>query len=466
MKHLPALVDSLVYRIAWAIWLRHLVGKLKDAKGRPLVLHPKQLATIRAIKRGATRVANCWGRRSGKTLLMALLAVVELAFKPTGNLPFRQIMITAPTADLTARVFNLIWKWVVTDRIFGVMPIAKSYRERYIIMPWGSRVDGKTTDNPESLLGEGVVLVLADEHARDKDDILDQYLEPSTFDTGGRIVISTTPKGRRNHFKKTYDDWQEMSKTSPLYYTSKATSYDNPALLHERIENYKAACIRRGRYDLFLQEVMAEFTALAGAIFKYFSPEKDGKEWHVKAGLKPIPGVAFVLGLDWGFRHPFSCLLAQIIGSDRIRVYRQIHETGLSDSKCLKRVMEMLREMKVKPENIDAAFCDPSRPGSMEDLEDLGVPVYWVDSEDRSRYTSFEDAAALINDTFSREDEPAFEIDSSCTALIDEFEDLEWSEKGKQNKPAPGLDDSVASCRYMIQGAVGLGLDEPLFMSY
>ena len=128
--------------------------------------------------------------------------------------------------------------------------------------------------------------------------------------------------------------------------------------------------------------------------------------------------------------------------------------------------MEMLREMKVKPEHVEAAFCDPSRPGSMEDLEQLGVTVFWVDSGDRSRYTSFEEAAALINDTFSQDDAPAFEIDISCTALISEFEDMEWSEKGQSNKPAPGPDDSIASCRYLIQGAIGLGMDAPLFMSF
>jgi len=454
---------QLIHRLDRARWRNRIMARLDYTP------HPKQVQTQRAIDRGATRVYKNWGRQTGKSIDSAIEGTTEMAYGPQPGVPKRLVEITGPETDVTDRIFNYMWDWIVEENIFGVRPTAKSQRQRYIEMPWGARVEGKTTKEPTSLLGDGVALILADEHARDKDNILDQYLEPPTWATGGRIIISTTPQGRMNHATKTYKDWETQSRTDGSYYVSTASSYDNPHIDKARIEKYKQKCIRAGRLDLFLQEVMAEFTALAGAVFKHFSPTRHGLPWHVRDNLEPIPGVPLIAGADWGFRHPFAFLIGQLLGGDRIRIYREIHETDLSDSQCKERVIRELRDfMDTHGEfSVDMIYSDPSRPGTITDWRDDGWPMFEPETDERRQYTDFKEGAATMNDLFSRDDHgPAFEIDSTCENTIEQLESLAWSDKSDSERPKKEFDDAADACRYKIQGTIGLRSQEPLLFSF
>ena len=100
-----------------------------------------------------------WGRRTGKTIGAAAEAVWELS---KDN---RKIWIVAPTYELTDRVFEIVYKWVVLDNCFGgkaVIRSAKSKDARYIQMRWGSIIRGKSADAPASLLGDQTDLIIMD----------------------------------------------------------------------------------------------------------------------------------------------------------------------------------------------------------------------------------------------------------------------------------------------------------------
>ena len=90
-----------------------------------------------------------WGRRTGKTIGASAEITAEL------GLPDRKIWIVAPNYELTDRVFEWVYKWVVLDNCFGpgaVVKASKTRDNRYIEMAWGSMVRGKSAEAPDSFL--------------------------------------------------------------------------------------------------------------------------------------------------------------------------------------------------------------------------------------------------------------------------------------------------------------------------
>src|SRR5262245_66428750 len=114
------------------------------------VPHPKQLLFHDSPAR--FRVPVC-GRRFGKSHMASRDAGGELF------LPDRRGWIVGPTYDLAEKEFRVIWD----DMIIGLglgrdKRIRRAYNKRsgemYIEFPWKTRVECRSADHPENLVGE------------------------------------------------------------------------------------------------------------------------------------------------------------------------------------------------------------------------------------------------------------------------------------------------------------------------
>jgi len=132
--------------------------------------------------------------------------------------------------------------------------------EKMIAFPGGFQ-QVKSADNPDSLRGEGLDLVVIDEmaHMKNWDEVWKQVLRPALSDRRGRGLFITTPKGH-NH---AYDLFQEAEGKKD-WAAFRFPSWDNPFLDPQEIED-----ARQDLPDLiFRQEYGAEFVQLAGALIK------------------------------------------------------------------------------------------------------------------------------------------------------------------------------------------------------
>ena len=430
----------------------------------------KQNSVHTAIDYGATRIAELAGRRWGKTMAGADECVIEFPFGPIKQLPIRHTWIVGPEFDVTDPVFEYVWDWAVDKRcINGVLPPKKSARERYIEFPWKSRLSCLTTKNPDSLQGKGVVKIIGDEFADHKPDTLRTYLEPVTADTNGVIVLISTPDGPLNHFTATYDDWTEQAVTDPKYHTLMATSWENPELSRDWLESYRETCERTGSMDIYLQEIMAQIVARSGSIYKQFEPMKDGQPWHV--GHYPyVPGVPVEFGLDWGYDHPFVALFGQVIDGDRLRIFAEISQRGLSPVDQRNKVMSKLDDIAAfdpDAENIyeimGALYADPSGAASKKLFRDAGFNVWEPPSKLRTQINSVNDGIVEVRKLLSRPDIPGLEIDISCVNLIKGIQNYVWSDKAQLEKPVKINDDECDALRYFVMGAIGLHSSIPEF---
>ncbi len=221
--------------------------------------HPAQLKIHRSNKRFIVCVC---GRRFGKSLLAAREAEVVLMS------PGKRVWVVAPTYNLTDKVFREIYKSLVID---GNIPpeaiVKKSESERIIKLAWGSEVAGKTSDNPVSLLGEAVDLLIFDECAKEKRRVWEQYLRPTLTDRQGRALFITTPEGTNWVYRLhqmsqrgKHRDWE--SYTFP--------TENNPHVKREELEEAR----RTLAPEVFNQEYLVDFFSFAGKVYKDFLRDK------------------------------------------------------------------------------------------------------------------------------------------------------------------------------------------------
>lgn len=431
--------------------------------------HAAQQRVHSAIDRGAKRVAPVGGRRGGKSECCATEAATELSFKPVGHLPKRLVLIAGPEADTTDHIFRLLWKWIVDENIYDIgapkAHLKKSERERYIETPWRSRVEGKTTKDPTSLRGSGLVMTIADEYAFGG-DVLDEYLTKPLMDCNGILMLPTTPNGR-NHFYSTYKDWEALSQTDPFYYATRWTSYDNPFLPAGAVAREEEEARRKGKYDLFRQECLTEFTALSGAVYPLFSEERHTGE------PEPIRDLPIDLGIDWGFTNPFSCTFHQWTPDDRFIALDEVYLTGLTPEEQSVKVNERLQRFEAQGLRRGTGYADPASPGAIKTFRTAGMTMWEPsDSGFRGRYNNVLEGIGYVRELINRglnEDgtliegmQPGLMVHKRCTNVIKslmgyQFPEVKDGKEPKEN-PVKKDDHGADSVRYPITAHLGGGI--------
>lgn len=133
--------------------------------------------------------------------------------------------------------------------------------EKIITFLGGGFLQMKTADNPTSLRGEGLDLVIIDEaaHVANWDEVWWQALRPALSDRQGQAVMISTPKGH-NHFHELY----QLAQTELDWACWHFPSSSNPYLQAVEIEAARAQLPAL----VFRQEYGAEFVQLSGAIVR------------------------------------------------------------------------------------------------------------------------------------------------------------------------------------------------------
>jgi tRNA(Met) C34 N-acetyltransferase TmcA len=158
--------------------------------------HKGQKPIIEAIKDPTKRdfVLVC-GRRFGKTFVAAYAAFREL-LKPNRN-----IWIVAPTSDLTQKTFSYVLRFLSKIYEPGDFSIkTKPYTK--LTMANGTWLECKTADNPVSLIGEELDLLIIDEAARIAPMVYERELAATTMSRKGRTIFISSPKGKNWFYNK------------------------------------------------------------------------------------------------------------------------------------------------------------------------------------------------------------------------------------------------------------------------
>ena len=191
--------------------------------------HEGQRAVIEAFADEKKRdFVLVWGRRGGKSFIVSYCAIRQII------IPNKKVWIVAPTTDLTQKVFTYVIQFVGKLYEPGEYQlITKPYPK--IKFANGSLIECKTADNPTSLIGDEVDLLIIDEASRIAPMTYERELAATTMTRKGRTVFISTPRGK-NWFYLKYQ--QIKSNKDGFVYTapSSINKLNTPEEL-ERIKN-------------------------------------------------------------------------------------------------------------------------------------------------------------------------------------------------------------------------------------
>ncbi len=246
----------------------------------------------KVIESNARDIAICAGRRWGKSAICAYI-VLKTFLEAWGVKKSEKIWIVAPNYELTQKVFEYLLRWIlkvepkiaryIQNRPFPQIKITESF--------W---IQCKSAENPTSILGEELDLLIVDEAARIPKNVYDTYIYPTTSSRKGRTIFISTPFGQ-NWFYTKWMDCKQIQDGLSLQFKTK----DNP---YFPIEEWERAKLKLPS-QVFNQEYEASFLPDAAAVFRGIDEIiKDNAESDV------VQGHRYIMGVDLGKHEDFTVL--------------------------------------------------------------------------------------------------------------------------------------------------------------
>jgi hypothetical protein len=158
---------------------------------------------------------------------------------------------------------------------------------RRITLPGGGEIVVKSADAPNSLLGEGLDMLVLDEAAYLDEEVWARVLRPTLTDRRGRALLISTPNGYDPLF---HQAWMRGHDGRPGWAAWQFPTWDSPLIDPAEIEEARETLPER----VFLQEYGAQFVAMAGAVFRNV---RDAATANPQA--RAVAGHGYVIGADW-----------------------------------------------------------------------------------------------------------------------------------------------------------------------
>lgn len=196
---------------------------------------------------------NCC-RQSGKSTITAILALHEAMFKLD-----QLILLLSPSMRQSRELFRKVQEFLA---IYQVKSEVKVNLPEDNKLECRFENDSRIVSLPskeQTIRGFSAAnLIIIDESSRVEDEVY-YSIRPMLAVSGGRIILLSTPFGKRGHFHKEWsnDDFEKY----------KITANDCPRITKEFLEKEKRDL---GEF-YYQQEYMCEFVDIEGMVFRSFA---------------------------------------------------------------------------------------------------------------------------------------------------------------------------------------------------
>lgn len=325
---------------------------INAVRSRLIVPHAKQRPIIESDAR--FRIIRA-GRRFGKTKISAR-EIVRSAITQPGSMNWW----VSNRWKNTRRGYRNVVKMIPPELLAKPAPMDTS-PELILRFKNGSSIEFYSGESPDSMAGEGVDFVVVDEAALIRDAAWQQLIRPTLMDSGGKALIISTPRGK-NWF---HDIWHRGDDPDePNYESWHFTSYDNPYLQHDDIDEAK----RTLPAIIYAQEIEAEFVDNAASIFQL----PEGTVLHELAD----PRGHVCVGIDLADKNDFTVISGARSEDRKPCLHARFNEIGWANQRA--RIMAELRALDENPE-VEAVtvLMDVGGVGDVvyEDLQFAGFDI-------------------------------------------------------------------------------------------
>lgn len=348
----------------------------------------------------------CAGRRWGKSFAAAARHEPELFRLHSDGSP--TVGWIVPPQFKLAKEFDYFYEDIVLRACRGMRGIKSANNPRtgemYIKMPWGSKVEVRSADHPQSLVSEGLDWVIVSEAAKQPRNVWQKYLRPALADHHGTATFPSTPEGF-NWFKEIYDVGQDRTK-NPEWDSWRFPSWDNPVVYPKGFDDSEIQeLLSSVSEDWFWQEIGADFRSVVGLTYGNFDREKNvlTQPWTFK------PEWRNYLAVDFGWQNPFVAIDVQVGPNDEIVPWREHYARRMTLNEHAHAITSRSQPSGY---HLDCIFADSANPEGVEILGRLVAPTQAA-NEAKQRDQGIELVRSML---------PAIKIDPGCTNTIFEFE--------------------------------------------
>ena len=414
-----------------------------------------------------TKVA-CAGARGGKSFMAGLEAAAEL------TVPNTRIWIIGKTFALAEKEFEYVYNALLRHpdpklrKFFAANSKSRYNRvqgQMRIEFDWGSWIECKSTQDPDSLLGEELDYVIYSEGSKISKYIHDTYVEQRLAMRCGTLVIPTTPDGYDEMLHPVFMRGQDKSfHYGNCKYTDSVESWQFPSIENPTYprEIYDAAKrkVEQGILSqaAFDEQYNGHFTSNSGKVYKTFRPEV-----HVVDPFSIPDGWEWVAGMDVGMDAPTTMLLGTVdqLGS-LVIVEEYVQEGSLVPEhvKNIRRIWDRWLGEGNEPSYtvIDPASAQRTAASPFSVLMqyiDHGLGCIKANNEidaGINMVTEYLDYDPDLNEDGDMVKPPRLFVFNECTTLINEFQGYVWARKregARLNKPVSRNDHCLDALRYM-----------------
>lgn len=371
--------------------------------------------------------------------------------------------IVAPTYDLGEKEFRVFWELLV-DKLQVPLDKSKTFysvrtKAFRITTAWGSSLEVRSAEHPDSLVGEGLDFVIMAEAAKLKLSHWEKYIRPTLSDKRGIAVFVSTPEGY-NWFYDLYQRGQDPEFSE--WWSLRSPTWENTIVFPKGIEEPEIVDVRKTlATEVFEQEYGANFTSFAGRIYSEFD-----EGYHVIDNYQYNPDWSNFVAFDFGFRNPFACLNIQVAPNDDIYVWDEYYERNMTSTEHARRLKSIIQW------RVDGGFYDPAGPDEAASI----LNVWRNNQEYHNPFLQSVMMEPAPNDwkagvdrvkqwlKLDGDNKPKLFVDRSCRNLIKEFNTYRLQEQTElmntkvDPKEAPRKKDDHAldALRYFIGGHFGL----------
>lgn len=409
------------------------------------------------------------GRRFGKSFMVGKDVQTLLL------VPNKRVWIVGPTYDLAEKEFRVIWDDMIVRLGMGREPlIKKAYNKKqgnmFIEFPWNTRLEVRSAERPDNLVGESLDYVVMSEAAKHARETWERYIQPSLSDRRGGAVFGSTPEG----MNWLYDLWQYGQDPTFLEFESwRYPSWENLHVYPGGREDPEIKLLERTMpNDEFDQEIGALFTAFSGRIYSEFDEQTHVGTCPYSSNGKCEYNPAWknYIAFDWGFVNPLAAIEFQIDPMDRVHVWREHYKERV----ILEDHLYFLKNRPQPPNyKIDLCFGDAADQGAVETVTAKFAPCWgdpkskdiWMEGVQLVKSFLKLQQVGVIDEFDTPKYEPWLYVDHSCKNLIREFNNYRSiprkSTRGVETSPreaAQRFDDhALDALRYGMMHIFRLG---------
>jgi hypothetical protein len=407
--------------------------------------------------------------------------------------PKRRFWIVGPTYDLAEKEFRVVWDDLIIGQKLGLdKRVKKAYSKRsgemWIEFPWQTRVECRSADHPENLVGEKLHGAIMSEAAKHRKDTWERFIRPALADARGWATFPTTPEG----FNWLYNLWQFGRSTDTTfkdYESWQFPSWDNPYVYPLGKDDPEIALIKATVLPAFFdQEIAAMFNAFVGKIYEEFQETVHVKEHRYN------PFWPNYITFDWGFTNPLAAVEFQVDpATDRVYVWREHYKAGL----MLDDHIRLIKAREQPPGyKLSLGFGDAASPESVMKVSTQLVPclanprsksgTVKVSEDYMGKHTiesGWREGVELVksflqlrqvgvaDDYGTPLEEPWLTVDPSCVNTIREFNNYRAPDNGRADRnireaARPYDDHALDAIRYGLMHIFKLGATHTLSEVY